>query len=95
MRLGARGTVVGAGWVALAPAMANSLSLPGLGGPKVTTAPMPAYAYSPSVHGNPAPPPAASGNYPSAEGDYGDYPPAEGDYPPAGAEEGDYPPDGS
>ena len=30
--------IVGAGWVALTPAMATSLSLPGLNGPKVTVA---------------------------------------------------------
>ena len=37
--------IVGAGWVALAPAMANSLSLPGLSGPKVTTAPIEKVGY--------------------------------------------------
>src|SRR6478735_5660660 len=100
--------IVGAGWVALTPAMATSLAEPGLSGTKVTVTSVekvgywrrqyrrygyPApYAYYPPVYGEEAPPPAAS---PSAEEDYGNYPPVDGDYPAADGEYGDYPANGS
>ena len=61
--------------------------------------PPPVYGYQPAppAYAVPQypPPPAADGNYPSAEGNYGVYPPANGDYPPAEGDYGDYPADGS
>ena len=66
--------IVGAGWVALAPAMANSLSLPGLNGPKVTTAPIEKVGYLKRQY--------RRYGYPSP---YVYYPPAYGYYPPPAA----------
>ena len=65
--------IVGAGWVALAPAMATTLSLPGLNGPKVTTA-IEKIGYWKRQY--------RRYGYPSP---YVDYPPAYGYYPPPAA----------
>jgi hypothetical protein len=66
--------IVGAGWVALAPAMATSSGLPSLNGPKITAMPIEKVGYWKRQYrryGYPAP--------------YVYYPPAYGYYPPPAA----------